>query len=184
MILQYLEEGWLGRAQNKVEGIIFNYDPDNDTKMRIKDVPEKDIVGRVEGAWTNQVYYTLGSQPFRESEEKILLIDINPLTTIPKVVPPMEQQLPNESQRFWKRVTEAIKSKQYSLATSLKQEIEEKQRGKAAERKERNSEWSPRFFTGAVTPVGRPQLTEDGELAVTGLHKGEFILAENKEYGA
>jgi hypothetical protein len=184
VILHYVEEGWIGRTQNRVEGIVFNYDPENDTKMKIRDVPEKDIIGRIEGAWIDKVYYTLGAQPFKDAQEKILLIDINPLTTIPKIIPPMEQQLPNESRKFWERVTNAIVGKQYALATTLKHEIEEKQRKKAAERKERNSEWQPRFFTGVVTPVGRPELTADGEQAVAGLHKGDFVLPENKEYGA
>lgn len=184
VIIQYLEDGWLGRAQNKVEGVIFNYDPEDDDKMKIKDVPEKDVVGRIEGAWTDKVYYTLGPQPFKDVREKILLVDITPLTSVPKIIPPLEEQLPNESRNFWRRVTEAIVNKQYSLATMLKQEIEEKQRKKAAERKEAGMEWQPRFFTGAVTPVGRPELTLDGEQAVAGLHKGDFVLPENKEYGA
>jgi len=184
VILQYLEDGWLGRAQNKVEGVIFNYDPEDDNKTKIRDVPDKDVVGRIEGSWTDKVYYTLGPQPFKDVQEKILLVDINPLISVPKIIPPLEEQLPNESRKFWNRVTEAIVNKQYSLATTLKQEIEEKQRKKAAERKEAGKEWQPRFFTGAVTPVGKPELTLDGEQAVAGLHKGDFVLPENKDYGA
>ena len=184
VILQYLEDGWLSRSQNRVEGVIFNYDPENDDKTKIKDVSDNDVVGRIEGAWTDKIYYTLGPQPFKDVQEKILLLDINPLTPVPKIIPPLEVQLPNESRRFWKRVTEAIISKQYSLATTLKQEIEEKQRKKAAERQALGKEWQPRFFTGAVTPVGKPELTSDGEQAVEGLHKGDFVLPENKDYGA
>jgi hypothetical protein len=96
----------------------------------------------------------------------------------------MDDQLPNESQRFWKDVTVAIKGKQYSVATNLKTQIEDRQRAKAAERKEKGTEWQPRFFTGAVTPVGRPELTEDGVLAMKGLHDDEWRLEENKELGA
>jgi len=113
-----------------------------------------------------------------------LLIDLNPLYPVPKIVPPLEQQLPNESRKFWEKVTDAIVSKQYGLATTLKQEIEERQRQKAAERKAKESEWQPRFFTGAVTPVGKPDLTKDGEEVLKGLHKDEFVLKENAEYGA
>ncbi len=61
VILHYVEEGWLGRAQNKVTGIIFRYDPDNDTKTRLKDVSEKDILARVEGCWQEKVYFSLGN---------------------------------------------------------------------------------------------------------------------------
>jgi hypothetical protein len=96
----------------------------------------------------------------------------------------MEAQLPNESQRFWKDVTAAIQNKQFSLATHLKTEIEERQRAKAAERKAADKEWQPRFFTGAVTPVGRPELTPDGEEVLKGLKENLFDLKENVEYGA
>lgn len=49
VILQYLEEGWIGRAQNKVEGLIFRYDPNQDTITRIKDVPDGDVLARISG---------------------------------------------------------------------------------------------------------------------------------------
>ncbi|KAF2266142.1 oxysterol-binding protein-like protein [Lojkania enalia] len=183
VILEYLEEGWLGRSQNKVQGVIFKYDPDNDSKMKIKDVLDKDVLGRIEGSWQDKVFYTLGNQPFAKSS-KILLIDLNPLFPVAKITPSIEDQLPNESRKFWGSVTNAIVNKQYSLATSLKQEIEEKQRQKAAERKAENKEWQPRFFTGALTPVGKPDLTKDGEAALNGLHTDNFKLEHNIEYGA
>ncbi|KAF2100099.1 hypothetical protein NA57DRAFT_38761 [Rhizodiscina lignyota] len=184
VILHYVEEGWIGRTQNKVEGIIFNYDPQNDKYTKMKDVPDKDILGRIEGVWVDKVYYTLGSQPFSKNPEKFLLADMGPLTVVPKDVPSMDQQLPNESRRYWKDVTSAIKNKQYSLATTLKQEIEERQRQKAAERKETAAEWQPRFFTGSVTPIGKPDLTEEGKNVLDGMHKGDFQLKENDVYGA
>jgi oxysterol-binding protein-related protein 9/10/11 len=96
----------------------------------------------------------------------------------------MEQQLQNESRKFWNGVTQALHSKQYSLATQLKVEIEERQRAKAAERKQRGAEWQPRFFAGAVTPVGKPDLTDDGQAVLKGLHRDEFLLEPNKELGA
>ncbi|KAF2685817.1 hypothetical protein K458DRAFT_417021 [Lentithecium fluviatile CBS 122367] len=184
VILEYMEEGWLGRSQNKVQGVIFKYDPDSDTKTKIKEVADKDVLARVEGSWQDKVYYTLGSQPFAKSSEKILLIDLNPLFPMPKNIPPLEEQLPNESRKFWDNVTSAIVNKQYGLATTLKQEIEEKQRAKAAERKNENREWQPRFFTGALTPVGKPDLTADGEEALKGLHEDRFTLEPSKENGA
>jgi hypothetical protein len=145
VILEYLEEGWLGRAQNKVVGIIFNYDPANDTKTKIKEVPESDIVGRIEGNWQDKVYYTLGKEPFAKATEKMELIDLNPLFPVKKVAPPEELQLPNESRRFWKGVTEAILQRKFGLATTLKQELEEKQRVKAKERELSGAEWKVRL---------------------------------------
>jgi hypothetical protein len=41
-------------------------------------------------------------------------------------------------------------------------------------------EWSPRFFVGSVTPLGRPELTEDGEKALKRLAEGEWAIEESK----
>ncbi|QDS77898.1 hypothetical protein FKW77_000616 [Venturia effusa] len=184
VILEYLEEGWLGRTQNKVIGLIFYYDPANDTKTKIKEVAESDIVARIEGNWQDKIYYSLGSTPFAKAAEKIELIDLNPLFPVEKSVPPENMQLPNESRRFWKGVTEAIIGRKFGLATTLKQELEEAQRKKEKEREASGTEWQPRFFTGAVTPVGKPDLTPDGLKALDGLHKGVFELEDPKEYAA
>ncbi len=59
-ILHYVEEGWIGKAQNKVQGVIFRYDPDDDVITRIRDVPEKDVLARVSGNWRDKLYFTLG----------------------------------------------------------------------------------------------------------------------------
>lgn len=105
-------------------------------------------------------------------------MDLGPLSVEPKLLPPASFQLPNESLKFWAGVTEAIKGKQFSRATTLKQEIEEKQREKARSRDKDGAEWQPRFFTGAVTPLGRPELTSDGKEVLEKLQKGEWELAE------
>ena len=62
-ILRYYDEGWLGRTTNKVEGIIFRYDPENDDKIQIKDVPDEDILVRLNGPWKEKVVFTLGPKP-------------------------------------------------------------------------------------------------------------------------
>lgn len=175
VILHYLEEAWLGRAQNRVQGVIYRYTPDKDKITRIKDVPEKDIIGRVEGCWQEKITYTVvGSD-----EPPQTLIDLTPLFPVPKSVPPEEEQLPNESRKLWSKVTDAILSKQYGQATKEKQELEERQREKTAERKVQNVEWKPRFFTAVTDPIGKPDLTGEGEKALKGLQDGNFKLEEN-----
>ncbi|KAF2144598.1 uncharacterized protein K452DRAFT_144460 [Aplosporella prunicola CBS 121167] len=181
VILHYLEEGWLGKTQNRVQGVVFTYDPEKDDKTRIRDVPDKDVLARIEGCWHGEIFYTLGPQPFNKATEKILLLDVSPLFPTQKIIPPEEAQLPNESRRFWSGVTDAITTKQYSLATTLKQDLEERQREKAAERKNKNIEWQPRFFAGVTTPTGKPDLTEEGRRALDGLHKNDFKLEESNE---
>ena len=92
--------------------------------------------------------------------------------------------MPNESQRFWGAVTKAIKGKQYNEATKLKTELEERQRDKANKRKEKNEEWRPRFFKDAVTANGRPDLTEEGRMALQGLQAEDYALKESEITGA
>jgi hypothetical protein len=111
-------------------------------------------------------------------------VDLNPLTPVAKIIPPETEQLPNESRKFWQHVTQAIVEKRFAEATKVKTEIEERQREKAAARKAENKEWKPRFFTGSVTPAGKPELTEEGKLALQGLHKGNYHLEESLETGA
>ena len=64
-ILHYMEEGWLGKTQNKVEGVIFRYDPENDNITRIRDVPSKDILARISGNWKEKLFYSLGPKSVR-----------------------------------------------------------------------------------------------------------------------
>lgn len=119
-----------------------------------------------------------------QEADKILLVDVNPLFPLQKFVPPEDVQLPNESRKYWSDVTQAIVGKEYGKATSAKQEIEERQRQKAADRKARNVEWQPRFFSTATTASGKPELTEDGRKALDALNNGQYELEPSPETGA
>lgn len=183
VILHYMEEGWLGKSQHKVQGVMFRYDPENDKYTRIKDVPSKDILANIDGCWHEQIYYSFpATQAGKRSEgtatpsKKCVLVDLTPLLPVPKIIPPEEVQLPNESRRFWKDVTDAILSKQYGEATRLKQILEQGQRDKAEELKARKEEWKPRYFQGAVVPKGRPNLNEAGQAVLKGLQEGNYRI--------
>ncbi|KAM6537018.1 hypothetical protein FALCPG4_002979 [Fusarium falciforme] len=63
VILHYIEEGWLGRTTNKIDGVVFKYDPENDTKTRVQDVPDEDVLARLSGPWKEKVIFTLGPRP-------------------------------------------------------------------------------------------------------------------------
>ena len=119
-----------------------------------------------------------------KQDSQTLLIDLSPLSVAPKLLPPPAAQLPNESLRFWSGVTEAITSRQYSRATALKQELEEKQRQKAKEREEAGAKWTPRFFVGATSPLGKPELTEEGRQVLKALQEDRWELSESKVTGA
>ena len=186
VILHYLEEGYFGKTQNKVEGVVYKCDVAKDNHTRIKDVSDKDVIGRIDGVWTDKVYFSYGSKDFKKvsDDDKVLLVDVSPLYPAKKICPPMQEQLPNESQRFWNDVTQAIQNKQFTTATNTKQQLEERQRERAAERKAQNKDWKPRFFTGVVEPKGNPVLSEAGRRAMDGLHVGQYHLEPPAEYGA
>ncbi|EZF11543.1 hypothetical protein H112_07355 [Trichophyton rubrum D6] len=175
-ILQYLEDGWLGKAQHRVVGAVFRYDPDNDCVARIKDIPAPHLLAEISGSWHERIYFNLPSNP----KDKQLLIDVTPLFPAAKITPPPEKQLAYESRRLWADITAAIHAKQYSLATRLKHELEESQRSKAALRRENKHEWTPRFFAVADQHIqpGRPHLTDDGRKALDNLHRDVFDLDE------
>lgn len=188
-ILTYYEDSWIGRAQNKVKGIVLKYDQDNDKCNQIKDVPDKDVLVRIEGCWHEKIYYwsTSGSSKSDKSDKKNedarqLLLDVAPLMPVPKICPPPEEQLPNESRRFWKDVTEAIQEKRFNDANKLKQDLEQRQRDKAVERK--TQEWKPRFFTEVTETTGQPHLSQDGQLAMDGMQNKSFQLKESDVLGA
>jgi len=95
---------------------------------------------------------------------------------VTKACPAPEEQLANESRKMWEKVTEAINAKDYGRATTLKQELEERQRVKAAERAEKKVAWKPRFFEDMAERVGQPHLSEEGRKALEGLNTGSYGL--------
>ncbi|KAL2144714.1 hypothetical protein VTI28DRAFT_8652 [Corynascus sepedonium] len=177
-ILRYYDDGWLGRTTNKVEGIIFRYDPENDDKRQIQDVPEEEVLVRLGGPWKEKIVFTLGPKPLSSHppENQITIIDIAPLTVAPKVLPPREQQLPHESLQLWGEVTKAILAKQFSRATTVKQELEEAQREKAREREKNGETWKPVFFEQATDKAGKPSLTEKGREVLNRAQKGDWSM--------
>lgn len=78
-ILHYVEEGWLGRTTNKIDGVIFKYDPENDDKTRVQDVADEDVLARLSGPWREKVVFTLGPRPV--------------VSNAPNMVPVVEQRL-------------------------------------------------------------------------------------------
>jgi hypothetical protein len=189
-ILTYVEESWFGKAQNRVHGVVYRYDPADDKYVRVKDVPEKEVLAKLEGCWQEQITYTIpksdavkASKDLEPTSDKQLLIDLAPLMPVPKIVPPPEEQLPNESRTFWKDVTSAILEKRFGDATRIKQDLEQAQRDKATKRKELNVEFQPRFFTSATESSGKPDLNEEGRQVLDGMQKKAFHLDPKPEEG-
>ncbi|KAK3179997.1 hypothetical protein K4F52_008651 [Lecanicillium sp. MT-2017a] len=178
VILHYVEEGWLGRTTNKIDGVVFRYDPENDDKTRVQDVPDADVLARLSGPWKEKVVFTLGPRPVKSVpvEEQYTIIDIAPLNVAPKVLPPKEAQKENESLTLWGGVTDAIMNKQFSKATNIKLELEEAQRVKARERERTGETYKPVFFEHVVGNGGRPALTDKGKQVLERSQQGDWSL--------
>jgi hypothetical protein len=94
----------------------------------------------------------------------------------PKITPPQDKQLSNESLKFWSGVTDAIHAKQFGKATQIKVDLEEAQRVKARERESKGEEFQPLFFKHVVGNDGRPDLTERGRKVLNLAQKDEWDL--------
>ncbi|KAG6033987.1 hypothetical protein E4U40_004552 [Claviceps sp. LM458 group G5] len=177
-ILHYVEEGWLGRTTNKIDGVVFRYDPENDNKSRVQDVPDEDILIRLSGPWREKIVFTIGPRPVKSTplEQQYTIVDVAPLHVAPKVLPPEDQQLPNESLTLWGSVTKAIHAKKYSKATELKIELEESQRQKARQREKNKETWQPVFFEHVTGNGGKPDLTEKGRQVLERAQKGDWSM--------
>lgn len=183
VLLEYVGEGYFGKAQNKVTGVIYRYDPANDRYTKPKDVPSNDVLANIDGDWKDKLYYTIPSSKavkdypgLEPTKDRQLILDINPLMPVPKIVPPPEEQLDNESRKLWEDVSNAIHNKQFGEATKIKQDIEQAQRDKATVRERDKKVYKPRFFQDATSPSGRPELTEEGRKVVTDMQGLNFHL--------
>lgn len=60
-ILHYLEDGWIGKAKHRVEGVIYDMsdDDENENFTKVKDVPKSRVRANIEGSWVSQIYYTI-----------------------------------------------------------------------------------------------------------------------------
>jgi hypothetical protein len=150
------------KAKYALEGVIYEYDADKEDELdKIKSVPQDRIVATFEGSWKGQITWKKKGE-----KESHLLIDLEQLDFIKyKSVRPLDKQDEMESRKIWKPVTESIVNKEFGQATKHKQDIEQKQREIAAERKRKGQEFAPRFFKEDISN-GRPELTAAGREAL------------------
>ncbi|KAM0747159.1 hypothetical protein T439DRAFT_328927 [Meredithblackwellia eburnea MCA 4105] len=170
-IISYIEESWLLKSKFLVEGVVYEYEEGKeDAYTKIKHVPAARIVAHLEGCWRGEVRW-------RKSGEKTWsqLLDMVPLSVIPKKVAPLDQQHELETRKVWAAVTNAVLAKDWNTASKAKQTLEQGQRVKAEERKKSGIVYEPRFFKPEGDNWdGRPQLTEDGLKAIELEFKAQY----------
>ncbi|KAL1922211.1 uncharacterized protein VTP21DRAFT_9750 [Calcarisporiella thermophila] len=80
------------------------------------------------------------------TNEKKLFLDAAKPGPSQMQLKPLEEQGPMESHRLWHKVSEALRNKNYSLATREKTLIEEEQRAARRKRAETGEIWEPKYF--------------------------------------
>ncbi|CDU26317.1 related to OSH6-member of an oxysterol-binding protein family [Sporisorium scitamineum] len=163
-IVEYKDESWITKAKYALEGVIYAYGPNDDADeyTSAKQVPQDKVLATFEGSWKGKITYKK-----KGDKEARLLLNINDVDPIAKSVRPLSAQDEMESRRIWEPVTSAILAKKYSEATKHKQDIEQRQRNVAAERKRKGETFIPRFFEADISD-GRPKLTGEGRKALDG----------------
>lgn len=79
---------------------------------------------------------------------------------------------------MWGGVTEAIHAKQFSKATQVKVELEERQRELARERERTGEVFKPAFFEQVTDTGGKPELTDKGREVLARAQKGEWDMSD------
>ncbi|KAF9515120.1 hypothetical protein BS47DRAFT_1294280 [Hydnum rufescens UP504] len=175
VIIEYKDEAWIGRAQYLVEGVIHQYDPGNDGHKewtRVKHVPSTHIIAMFEGSWRTRIYWRrvgeavrVDKSPVFERCRRQMLIDLSTLAVVPKTVRPLDQQDAFESRKLWEAVTSNLLRRNFGEATKKKQIIEQAQRDRAAERKQKGIEFKPVYFHADIS-TGAPRLSDAGRKAI------------------
>ena len=94
-----------------------------------------------EGDWNGKINIKA-----RSSGKSELLFDANK-KKFPKFVQAIPNQLPTESRRLWKKVTEALAANDIDVATENKRILEVKQRKDAKDRADAGVVYEPAHFT-------------------------------------
>ena len=110
-------------------------------------------------------------------------MDLIPLSVAPKILPPKDVQLPNESLRYWSGVTEAITARQFNRATALKQEIEERQREKAKKREEMGDGVATALLHRCRHAAGQARVDRRGEGGPEEPARGQLGSGRERDHG-
>ncbi|KDQ08797.1 hypothetical protein BOTBODRAFT_37653 [Botryobasidium botryosum FD-172 SS1] len=188
-IIEYKDESWLGKPQFLLVGVIHTYrsaaeespmasrtsfrsaksdDADYESWTKVKQVPANRVVATFEGCWRGEIRW---KRPGETTPH--VLLDMSTIGVVPKHVRPISEQLPTESRKLWEGVTSNLLAKNFNDATRIKQNIEQEQRDKAAQRKREGVHFVPEYFEQDIS-TGKPQLTPKGRAAVEELAKSSL----------
>jgi len=125
--IEFKTKPFFSTEQNKILAEVF---PPNTKKCILK----------VEGEWNGKMTAKYSSG---KSE---LFLDMTSMPCVSKEVKRVSEQEKYESRRLWREVTHGLKFENIDAATNAKQNLEQKQREEAKQRKETGEIWENRLF--------------------------------------
>ncbi|KAK4703602.1 MFS transporter, ACS family, allantoate permease, partial [Phenoliferia sp. Uapishka_3] len=169
-------QSWLMKSKFLLEGVVYEYEEGKEEAYtKIKQVPASQVVATIEGCWRGEVRWKRAGEKSWSQ-----LLDMVPLSVIPKTVAPLDQQHELETRKVWSSVTNAILAKDWNAASKAKQALEQAQRVKAEERKKSGEPYLPVYFGPQGDEWdGRPVLTEEGRKAVEKEFKARYEGPQN-----
>ena len=104
-----------------------------------------ETMASIEGHWDSEIFY----KDKRKGESELFWSGIDPKVKsnrLKRFIVPLDEQLDNESEKLWHKVTLAIQKQDQNMATVEKTNLEEAQRDAARQRSSRLELWEPKFF--------------------------------------
>ncbi|KAI9205693.1 uncharacterized protein BJ171DRAFT_501194 [Polychytrium aggregatum] len=153
-VLEYKPEPFFGRPKFAIEGKIFRHDYKADEGLTEKErkeseklakIPESLVLATVSGQWNGRVYFRKTGE-----DHDTLLFDMTESEVARKIVKPIGDQDPLESQRVWGGVTSAMLEEDFQTATKLKRQLEDEQRALS---RGRNEPFVSSYFRFELPPL-------------------------------
>lgn len=138
-ILSCAQSGYYAEFDFKTKGLVRG--KHNYVVANIKHTSSKKTLYTIEGRWDGVMNITSVA-----TNETLPFLDIHNAPVCKQVVPPLENQAENESQRVWRKVVENILKNNEGDALVEKHRVEENQRELERERAKNKVSWTPRLF--------------------------------------
>uniref|UniRef100_A0A060TAL5 ARAD1B01320p n=1 Tax=Blastobotrys adeninivorans TaxID=409370 RepID=A0A060TAL5_BLAAD len=133
--IEFKTKGFLSGTYNQIHG-------------EIKEQSTGKVLYEVSGKWTDVMEIK-----DVKTGKKSVFFDATDAKPMPPKVRPLEEQGEFESRRLWKKVTDALTSRDHTVATDEKFAIEDRQRKEARRREEEGVEFHPKLFKRVDSPL-------------------------------
>lgn len=133
--IEFKTKGFISGTYDAIEGVVKN--------------SKGESLYEITGKWNDTIYI----KDLVKGGHKTTFFDAKAATPLPPKVRPLEEQGEFESQRLWKKVTDALGERNHEVATDEKFKIEDAQRVASKKRAEDGVEFHPKLFKTSSNPA-------------------------------